>query len=453
MEDILRQRLRQHPTPLDTDALWDKVEPRLPQKRNAFLFLWKWAAASLVLLGGLYLFLFQPPVEQLQVDAPPLHVVQNVAPPTSPAPASAPLKKATELQSAPARSTPPAAPKAGFKKPFLKATIPAAPAIELPVIADSPVEGTTSASVSRQTPTAAPFLSVPQGYAEITQQYQRTAFNLPEEVRSLAKADLMAVREAQTDLTKATEEKPKSIRKKQAAYWTLEPGIALSLTGRSISPTEGNPGGSQAEVNNQYEQALEAITFQGLAGYHHSTGLSLRTGLAFTRINSKVESVFTTTGTEPVETIIAIIESPNGSRSEQTGIVQVENETVTTEKYYNSITSMDIPLLIGYRFGGTKWGFTVEAGPTFNLSSGGTANLYDGAGNYRTVGSEHFRSKREGQGFMANFGGAYNLSKKTMLTANLRLQGFGNGGFEEPSVGYATRYTLIGVQLGYRVRF
>ncbi len=255
------------------------------------------------------------------------------------------------------------------------------------------------------------------------------------------------------DALKANNEKPKSIRQKQSPYWTVEPGIAISIPSRSVNIAGDTPNESQVSVNDQYEKALEAFTLQGLIGYHRPSGFSLRTGITYNNINSKVESEFTTFGTESVQTVVAIIESPDGSRREQTGTVQVSTETKTTERYYNSVRSIDLPVLLGYRVDGTKWGLTVEGGPTFNLGSSGNAHLYDGVGNYRTVSGGHFRNKLTGPGFLANLGGAYSLSGQTMLTANLRIQGFGKGGFENPSSGYATKYTLIGIQLGYRVRF
>ena len=39
-ENKIRQSLHQHTTPVDTDALWDKVEPRLPQRSGPGLTFW-----------------------------------------------------------------------------------------------------------------------------------------------------------------------------------------------------------------------------------------------------------------------------------------------------------------------------------------------------------------------------------------------------------------------------
>jgi len=262
-----------------------------------------------------------------------------------------------------------------------------------------------------------------------------------QEVRLAAKA----ARKAERALAKndQQEKQPKNIRDKRPAYWTIEPGIALSLP--SSSGNSGDGPGS--------EKALEGLSLQALVGYHRAGGLSFRTGIIRSRINSKVVSEITRAGSQPQEAVVAIIENSNGSRSEQLGIVQVATTETVTTKYYNSVSSTDIPLLIGYRFAGNKWGLMVEAGPTFNLSSGGAAHHYNGTG-FADVGGDYFRNKLKGRGFLVNFGGAYGLTEKTSLTANLRFQSFGDGGFENPNVAsVATNYSLLGIQLGYRIRF
>lgn len=480
VEDILRKRLSQYPTPLDTDALWAEVEPRLPSKRSALPY-WAWVITGLVLASSLYLFLPQQPESQPQAVATPAPVVVDNVPQTYFVPASAPkndkaptlvTKAGAKVTTTPdgviaerpaSKAKPPAPNSPPKTHPATEAHNAEPVTTENKVVADSWIKQSAAARVRRSTPTAAPFLPTKEGYVEVASLFNRITFSLPQVVVPVVDStrpapkeenERIAVREARrADLALANNEKPDNFRKKQPAYWTVEPGVAISLSSRSVNTAGDNPDGSQVNVNEAYEKALEAVTLQGLAGYHLPNGFSLRTGVTYNRINSKVASEFTTTGTESVETVVAIIENQDGSRRQQTGTVQVATEITTTEQYYNSVSSTDIPVLIGYRLGGTKWGLTVEAGPTFNLSSTGSAHLYDGAGNYRPVSGEHFRNKLSGRGFLANFGGEYKLSEKTMLTANLRVQGFGKEGFEAPSVGYATQYTLFGVQLGYRVRF
>jgi len=341
VEDILRKRLRQHPTPVDTDALWAKVEPRLPRKRPT-VPPWIWVLAGAALLCGLYLFLPQLPEERIESAVPPRSAVVDVAPPTSPAPAPAPAETsaltATEKPPpGPATNTSTPAPKVRNVTPGRSATAATArplagadlsvqpsrlPTVDHPEIAAGAAAG--KAKATARTPLAIPLLTP----TPLIPVHQYFTFSPPEAV-------VPASPQAQNN-------KPKQIRVKKPAFWTVEPGIALSLPDRSVAAVDGRPNDGQAGINNRYEKGLEGVTVQALVGYHRPNGLSLRTGIAYSRINSRVESEHTTTGTESVQAIVAIIESPNGSRSEQTGTVRVANETTTTQRYYNSVRSIDV---------------------------------------------------------------------------------------------------------------
>jgi len=242
---------------------------------------------------------------------------------------------------------------------------------------------------------------------------------------------------------KEEEVKAGHIRSKKSAYWTVEPGVALSLARNSRSGVEG-PGS---------EDALEGISLQGLVGYHSASGLSVRTGLAMSRISSVLEAEVDRPGTRTEEVVTTLIENTNGVINEQTDLVEVAFIETTTSKFYNSVSSVDIPVLIGYRFSGNKWGLLVEAGPTFNISSGGEAHRYNGT-RFAAVDGNYFRKRLKGQGYLINLGGTYRLMGNTSIALNLRYQSFGNDGFEEPELSdSSTNYRLLGVQVGYRVRF
>lgn len=264
-------------------------------------------------------------------------------------------------------------------------------------------------------------------------------------LREARRAERLAARLARRDARRLARAERRRLRKlRPQPYWTAEPMLAISLPLRS-------GGGSGDSGSNQDEKSLEGLTFQALAGHHRPNGLSLRSGISYSRINSKISSESTEQTTVSQTGVVTIIENPDGSRTEQIGTVQVPQTITTKVKYFNSVTSLDIPLLLGYRFKGSKYSMMVEAGPTLNLSSGGSAHLRTGDG-YRSVGGNHFFSKRMGVGLLLQLSGEYQLSDKNALTAGLRIQGMGS--FEDPAVaGYQTSYSLIGVSLGYRVRF
>ena len=168
------------------------------------------------------------------------------------------------------------------------------------------------------------------------------------------------------------------------------------------------------------EKALEALAVQALVGYHRGKGLSLRTGFALSVMNSKIQEE---------------ISLPSG-RAEA--------------RYYNQLSSIDLPLLLGYRLPGNKFNALLEAGPVFNLSSGGDAHIRMGQG-FSPVGSGYYLPRRKGFGFILQASGEYRLNEKGSLTAGLRIQSFG-GTFSNPEAGRTTA-TTISLQVGYRIRF
>jgi hypothetical protein len=256
--------------------------------------------------------------------------------------------------------------------------------------------------------------------------------------KKLRRAERLARRAARRAARLARREARRLRRKQNPPYWTVEPAIALGLPARSGGASE--------------ETSLEAITVQALAGYHRANGLSLRGGIAASVINSKVSSKETTTETVSQTAVVRIILNPDGSRTEELGAVQVPQTTTRETRYYNSLNSIDFPLLLGYRIKGNRYGLMVEAGPSLNLSGGGNAHIRHGEG-FQAVSSGHFMGRRPGIGFLLMLTGEYKLKGNNALIGGVRIQSFGRA-FENPEVtGNATRVTTLSLQVGYRVRF
>jgi len=256
--------------------------------------------------------------------------------------------------------------------------------------------------------------------------------------REFRRAERMARRAARRAARLARREARRLRRKQNPPYWTAEPAIAIGLPARS-------GGGGD-------EKSLEAITVQALAGYHRAQGLSVRAGIAATMINSKVSSEETTTQTISQTAVVRIIRNPDGTQTEEMGTVQVPQTVIRETRFYNQLSSVDFPILLGYRVKGNRYGLMVEAGPSLNLSSGGSAHIRAGDG-FRAVGGGHFLGRRPGIGFLAMLSGEYKLTETTALTGGVRIQSFG-GAFENPEASSnATRVSTLSLQVGYRLRF
>ena len=252
-----------------------------------------------------------------------------------------------------------------------------------------------------------------------------------------------AARRAERDARRAKKgKKPKKIRKKKEKFYTAEVYAGVNLSTRSGTGAGGN------------EQQLEGRTYGGLVGYHRASGVSVRSGVLGTTIYSKLESVTTEAGFRSELGVVSITEAADGTRTERRGMVQIPTETTTTMRIYNRRSSVDIPLLIGYRTDAGPFGLLLEAGPLFNLSSGGTGSIVGEQGAIIPAsGRAYFLGRRAGVGALLNAGASYGLGEKSFLTLNLRYQMLG-GQFENAEVTpAATTYGTLGVQVGYRVRF
>jgi len=168
-------------------------------------------------------------------------------------------------------------------------------------------------------------------------------------------------------------------------------------------------------------------------------------------INSRVSSAETRTETVSQTAVVRIVQNPDGTQTEEMGTVQVPQTITTESRYYNQLTSIDIPILLGYRFRSTRYSLLAEAGPSLNLSSGGDAHIREGEG-YRKVGGGYYLNRRAGIGFLAILTGEYKLSDNRALIGGVRIQSFGRA-FESPGVGRATKVTTLSLQVGYRIRF
>ncbi|MEM9260955.1 MAG: hypothetical protein AAGA62_15005, partial [Bacteroidota bacterium] len=143
---------------------------------------------------------------------------------------------------------------------------------------------------------------------------------------------------------------------------------------------------------------------------------------------------------------------PNGRYREQIGTVQVPQTTTTVKRYYNFVSSLDIPILLGYRIKDNRWKMLLEAGPTINLSSGGAAHRLADGGAIPVAGN-YFLPRRTGLGFLGQVTGEYGVSETQSLTAGLRFQSFG-GSFVNPETsGRNAGYGMISLRVGYRMRF
>lgn len=229
-------------------------------------------------------------------------------------------------------------------------------------------------------------------------------------------------------------------------------GIALPVR-EIIAPNPDNPG--QRLRNLEVEEPLNAVSAQFLVGFETGNGFSLRSGLGYQRINSLAEYTVDTVITTVSTGISEIIINGPGDTTFITGLVERRTHTSGTSRYYNNLTTVDLPILLGKTFRAGKWRFGVEAGPVLNLRTSGSARyqLPDGTFSTRADNDGLFRSRLTGLGWQGSLYTSFALRPK--LDVSLGLRGFRQqrGGFEVDGAATKTTYNTYGVQLGIKQRF
>ncbi len=211
----------------------------------------------------------------------------------------------------------------------------------------------------------------------------------------------------------------------------------------------------QRERNLAVERPLEALSAQLLVGFETGNGFSLRSGIGYRRINSlaeyTVDTVITTISTGIAEVII----NGPGDTTFITGLVERRTHTTGTSRYYNQLTTIDLPILLGKNFRAGKWRFGVEAGPVLNLRTSGSARyqLANGTFNTREDNAGLFRPRLTGLGWQGSLYTTFALQPQIAVS-------FGVNGFRQPHSGFETEgastrtsYSTYGLQVGLKHRF
>jgi hypothetical protein len=242
--------------------------------------------------------------------------------------------------------------------------------------------------------------------------------------------------------------------KRRKAQWSIGAVGIMSKPEREIVALETDESGQRAR-NLRVERPLSAITGQLLAGYETGSGFSLRSGLGYTRINTVAEVTLDTTITTIGSGITDIIVNGPGDTTFITGVVERRIHTTGTSRYYNRLSTIDVPILLGKTFRAGKWRFAVEAGPVLNILTSGSARyqMANGSFSTRTDNENLFRKRLSGIGWQGSLSANFQVLPKLDIGLGFNAYRQPKGGFEVAGSPTSTRYTLFGVRLGVKRYF
>lgn len=233
----------------------------------------------------------------------------------------------------------------------------------------------------------------------------------------------------------------------------LQQTIGLPTLKISGITETGNP---QLERNKASMTSLESFKSQLLLGLHINNRFFLRTGLAYRRINFRTDysSSVIEELTDP-EGILSIRVDVDGDSTFTYGPTNITRTESSRFRYYNSLTTLDIPLLLGYSFGKGKLQFSLEAGPVFNIGSFSKAKLLGEDLNFFTASNDTgwYKKRLSGVGFTASGTLNYPISRRSAVTLGVNYERTPVSGFEASNAGYQSHYNIIGVSAGVKMRF
>ncbi|MEM6772608.1 MAG: hypothetical protein AAF597_18665, partial [Bacteroidota bacterium] len=157
--------------------------------------------------------------------------------------------------------------------------------------------------------------------------------------------------------------------------WSIGLETTVSRLGQALQ----NGGGEQTSGEllpfyQAYVRPLEAVSADLLLGYRTKSNWTLRSGIGYSRLNTVAgTSSVSVNDSTRAEGIVRIDITAPGDTSFVTGIVPTTQTTTRTQEYFNHLTLLDIPILLGREFNFGKLSFQVEAGPSFNVQTRASA--------------------------------------------------------------------------------
>jgi hypothetical protein len=454
LEQGLRDRIYDHEMPVDTDQLWLDVQANLHPKKKRRAVIWWWLP-GLLLIGSLGWFAFSTIAQntartqdaskvEVQAMDVPNSAATSIKQSTAVAEESpvAPLDKSAKAEvSESAKDVSEiirSLPKSTRASAMPLAPAPSAPATAPKIQEAVPAANTTIASTTKNL----------AGTKQLIMAAPR--------IESLPVA-LLPSRSYDPETPPFSELKDPAcpvFTKRRKAQWSIgAAGIASKLKREITSPFQGE--NDQRSRNLMVERPLNAFSGQLLVGYETGSGFSLRSGLGYTRINSVAEVSLDTTITSVGTGITEIIVNGPGDTTFITGIVERRITTTGTSRFYNRLSTVDVPILLGKTFRAGKWRFGVEAGPVLNILSRGNARYQKADGTFSTRAENEylFRKRLAGIGWQGSLMANFQVLPKLDVGIGLNAYQQPKGGFEITESATRTRYTSFGVRLGMKRYF
>lgn len=121
------------------------------------------------------------------------------------------------------------------------------------------------------------------------------------------------------------------------------------------------------QLNDKSTSTLEAINFGIGFNARHKTGIGIRTGLEYLRLNEKVEFNSNSINNDSIFGVQYFVVNLNSDTIPVMGNVPNEISTSVEKRFFNNYTFWNIPLVVSYLQVGEKWAWGAEVGLIANI--------------------------------------------------------------------------------------
>ncbi|MBX2927080.1 MAG: hypothetical protein KF852_04535 [Saprospiraceae bacterium] len=444
-EAHLRCELQQHPSDLDTDALWQALEPELLQGKNRtrtrgwwfFGLLWAVCAAGLATGDQLCRIgpveknhipeaVFSQPVGSQAQTPPALNATGTAEALEAPftgielARASFPLVRPAHAQ---------------FHRVFTTRET-GRPIAQVPPPADDPAFPASAPTLPYDEPALPPTTAIVPFLNET----------------SLAPLPLLPPG-VLYDLYRLPDfSKRKRKRKEKDFAGLMQMTTGAGIVNKSLR-LRGDQSSDYLAARRETEQALEYIGAGLMGGIRHRSGFYALGGLHYTRISERFSLSRSWTGRDTIpDGITEIIVHPAGDSTVIYGETPVLREFTYRKRSYNTYTLWDVPVVAGYELARGRWTLAAESGLWFNAAMIARGELLDAAGEVISMKDAGIFRPRIGLSYHVALRVAYLPGKNTQVFAASSLR-FLPGSFTEREYGIVQSYTLPGLTLGLSRKF
>ncbi|NUQ26022.1 MAG: hypothetical protein HUU34_18895 [Saprospiraceae bacterium] len=452
-DDHLRNTLSGHRTPLDTEALWDRLSPLLAEdKKRRRGFFWWWAgAAALVLAMGL---LWATGWEGERVRGREGErvrkgdVATNVASLTDSLTAEFRRVTQSNHRDKNASAYPP---RNSAKLSGEKISPEFSPKLTTLDFATLGLNDYTTVRPADDTNSPLGAGGVTGGGREGERERGREGCvcqaNVVETIK-MRKAQL--TREQQNMQIPAAIIPPQPAKKKTT--FVVRPEAGMGLVFKTL---QSHPGDSSdyRRARLDTEDALEYVSGTLLGGVQHSSGFYALAGLGYTRINERFYTSGSRTEYDSIpDGIVEIYIDSSGDSIITRGSVPVTRYITYRKRTYNRYTLLDVPVLLGYQWRQDRWSLGVEGGVYVNLALQSGGDILSENGDIISLqDADNVMRPRIGLSYYGSLRLGYTLGDKTQISLAPSMRVLPS--FTAADYRLIQKYTLIGFNVGLTRKF